>query len=906
MESNQNSYQLKQDEKVYILNTSLLGDIIKITCKNDKEEQFTGKFTLDELKSLDAILFKINSPLEAIEFLDQALSNQKVGVKEEDIEVKINIYFAIEGQFHQIDINLEKVEAEQNFSSNDAINTVGDTFAEQYTTSSNTDQFLGQNENINDLGTQFLGTENYDNVGNNTDNVINGGEINSNDIVDNLNINNLVEGITNNQYSKSNILVADLNNNFDLGLGQSEVKYGQHSVPIPSFDTNQYLNSFENTNTEQYTSNYGVTSVEPSVVPAPTIPITTDTITDQYTNLDSNVEYTGSIAEQYDYTQNTTTNTNTNTFDINEFLNTSPNTVPPVISDNNLLKSPQVLTTNKKIEYTTDKSDSIFSSPVTFSLPKRFQNKEEPIIEPTPQIDTNIQFNPEPSFDFNVNNNINNENYNYNNYNNYNYNYGTFQSQPQPDLNLYKQSTNTFQQNAYKTQSEPIKQTQFGNKLYQNQEKHTSVVNIYKSTKPVDKYQFGITLIKDDKYPTATIEKVYKTTETKEVVETQNINDERINQLEGDTNILRNDHQHLIDKLNELTGQINLYKNQLGSLERDKSSNEVDALREENMAIKRQLDELNKLRNTSAEVQMLRNQLAELDPLRRKVAEMELIKSQLRELNDLRRRIWELDGVKAQVDEMNRLKAEVSKMNDLQNQLGELNRLKRQIADAENLRKTMEESRQKYEQDMQNLRNSQRIELLKKKIADSRYDYGTKQIKIQKEEYVTVKGDIIHNMDELEMITRKINKLNHKIILNLLYKATADSDTATAFHEKCDDANSTLVLVETNSGKRFGGFTTSSWRGDCIDKKDDEAFIFSLDKMMTYDVIQGEDAIGCYPRFGPIFLGCQIRIYDNAFSKGGTTYERGLNYNTEEDYELTDGDREFGIKEIEVYEVITQ
>ena len=76
--------------------------------------------------------------------------------------------------------------------------------------------------------------------------------------------------------------------------------------------------------------------------------------------------------------------------------------------------------------------------------------------------------------------------------------------------------------------------------------------------------------------------------------------------------------------------------------------------------------------------------------------------------------------------------------------------------------------------------------------------------------------------------------------------------------------------------------------------------------MKIYENIPGELAIGCYPNYGPIFLGCQIRIYDNAFSKGGTTFEKGLNFNTQEDYELTDGERTFNVKEIEVYEVIIQ
>ena len=76
--------------------------------------------------------------------------------------------------------------------------------------------------------------------------------------------------------------------------------------------------------------------------------------------------------------------------------------------------------------------------------------------------------------------------------------------------------------------------------------------------------------------------------------------------------------------------------------------------------------------------------------------------------------------------------------------------------------------------------------------------------------------------------------------------------------------------------------------------------------MKVYENINGEKAIGCYPKFGPIFLGCQIRIYDQAFKNGGSTFKKGFNYDTDEDYVLTGGDRLFKIKEIEVYEVIAQ
>ena len=314
--------------------------------------------------------------------------------------------------------------------------------------------------------------------------------------------------------------------------------------------------------------------------------------------------------------------------------------------------------------------------------------------------------------------------------------------------------------------------------------------------------------------------------------------------------------------------------------------------------------------------------MGELNSLRQQVSQMNVLKSQLDELNNLKSKVAELNGVKSQLGELNNLRQQVGQMNLLKQQLGELNNLKQSAIESDNLRRKINELENitiQYEREIRNLRDAQNRNVNMEQNKYSEYQrisemkmrsglgMNSKQLLFEdKPQQICVKGDIIHNTDELELITRKINKLNQKLTLNLLYKATADSDKASAFHSKCDDAKSSLVLVETDKGKRFGGFTTCSWSGDCIDKKDEDAFVFSLDKMMTYDNIPGEDAIGCYPKFGPIFLGCQIRIYDNAFSKGGTTFEKGLNFNTEEDYELTGGKREFNVREIEVYEVIPQ
>ena len=166
--------------------------------------------------------------------------------------------------------------------------------------------------------------------------------------------------------------------------------------------------------------------------------------------------------------------------------------------------------------------------------------------------------------------------------------------------------------------------------------------------------------------------------------------------------------------------------------------------------------------------------------------------------------------------------------------------------------------------------------------------------------------DIIREQDEIDIVINKIAEKYPGSTYRLLYKGTRDGDGANEFHSKCDEAEKTLVIVEDNYGNRFGGFTTQDWGGQYLQKKDDEAFIFSVDKNKVYDVIPNQNAIGCYPNFGPVFFGCQIRIYDNFFSKGGTTYKKGLNYCTTEDFELTNGKQNFGVKDIEVYEVESQ
>ena len=165
---------------------------------------------------------------------------------------------------------------------------------------------------------------------------------------------------------------------------------------------------------------------------------------------------------------------------------------------------------------------------------------------------------------------------------------------------------------------------------------------------------------------------------------------------------------------------------------------------------------------------------------------------------------------------------------------------------------------------------------------------------------------IIHKYAEIDDVVSKIQDILAKgVKFTLVYKAFDIGDSAKDFHAKCDPLDMSLVLIETDKDIRFGGFTTQSWAGANQKKKDNNAFVFSLETNKIFEIFPDEPAIGCYPKFGPVFFGCQIRIYDQFFSKGGTTCHKGLNYNTDEDYELNNGEQKYLIKDIEIYKIDT-
>ena len=945
MESNTNDYQLKQGDKEYIFSTTVVGSSIRLSCKNPAGKLYSRDFTVSDLQSIDQIFNEIKSESDAIDYIDNALKIHKVGVREEEGRIKIVFYVITSGGIlNQVEIPLGLADSGSSGANLTSENNVLLNVAQNSNTQFEHPPHIGpvtedsENQYTN-VKVQAAQTKTVTNppkylptrvlpprYANSSE------QVNSSSSFVNTNMNST----SNVNYLQSSTTTTSYQNNLSSQTAPAEY----------NANNNQFLQSVPDV-TNQIFQNVSPTN-DPNTFVSPPIKgkvysSTTHTVAEAQTIFRKPAEMSpgqtdiepilrGSLLSEYE------------------------------ASHIKIVGDPKVIKTEPMREISGMGEEPITTArislaPITSNIP----NNNETTTNPT---DINQYFNQQTSENQMQTTDFNTANYMQSNpqpipslgtapdMNAFGASGTTdmnaFGATGTTDMNAFG-STTTTDMNAFgATGTSDL--NAFGSTTTTDMNAFgasgTTDMNTFGSTTTTDINAFGTTTTGND---LGALGNFGETTATNvlpsfggDMSNLQGINlgaqtgynetnltqtnyvpnnleeetrlslksqDERIIKLEGDTNLLKNEHQQLQSQLNNLSGEVNNYKN---------SQYEVNTLRAENEAIKQQLSELNILRSKAQEANILRAQLEQLTPLKQQVQEMAAVKNQLIELNALRAKLAELSNVKAQLGELNNLRQQVGQMNILKQQLDELDALRNKVADNEALKKKIEELENlklEYEEEIKVLRSAQRntnasIETNSKvnmNSAKKSSGMDSKQIMFEdKPEQICVKGDIIHNTDELEMITRRINKLNKKLTLNLIYKASADSDKASAFHSKCDDAQSSLVLVETDKGKRFGGYTTCSWKGDCIDKKDEDAFVFSLDKMKTYDNIPGEDAVGCYPKFGPIFLGCQIRIYDNAFSKGGTTYEKGLNYNTEEDFELTGGDRAFNVREIEVYEVIPQ
>jgi len=157
---------------------------------------------------------------------------------------------------------------------------------------------------------------------------------------------------------------------------------------------------------------------------------------------------------------------------------------------------------------------------------------------------------------------------------------------------------------------------------------------------------------------------------------------------------------------------------------------------------------------------------------------------------------------------------------------------------------------------------------------------------------------------------------------NLIYRASQDGFEASNFHSKCDNKQNTLVVIKSENGNVFGGYTEQSWM--CEEHEEDEDYVFKDDpKSYIFSLINSEnkplkinfsynDAIGCKKTWGPTFGGSEFDDSDiyitNQPNINDCHSNLGCSYNHPDYAEGSNvarkflaGQYHFKVSEIEVY-----
>ena len=129
-----------------------------------------------------------------------------------------------------------------------------------------------------------------------------------------------------------------------------------------------------------------------------------------------------------------------------------------------------------------------------------------------------------------------------------------------------------------------------------------------------------------------------------------------------------------------------------------------------------------------------------------------------------------------------------------------------------------------------------------------------------------------------------------------------DGDSTTAFMKKVNGKCPTLAVIKTTNGYIFGGYTTQFWKEGKV--KDENAFVFSIDKKKKYLIKQPEHATG-YNQNNYWLFGCScnaIVCYEICTNKNDNYVGNGT-YDIVEKNELNGGEKNFTVKSFEIYHV---
>ena len=852
MESKQKRYQLEQKGKKYILSIQTFQDKLRFVCievSSDKQTTYIGQFNILELTKISSVFSSVTEISEALDLFDEMIVKQKINIELKENYLNLNILIKNQNKpDEKFTIKLILFNR-----ANSGVNTQNDT--------KSTNVVINQNDSTSDynkIDENLVYSPNTENKQEPKTPTINEKNVESPVINNQIQEEQIINSPSNNiivasnyQIQSSNINTnTDINNNFSEQYIQSQnisnndninQNYEPTTNDINIISQEQYINSSEQVNNNNHGEDLNIYSPKIN--------------SDEKKNIHIDGNESSSV-DNY----------------IQQFLQSSGNVATEETSPLNLVSSNEqyIQQSQENIEL----NQQLIQDNQDYHTNLISQENQTSNIDFSPQTQNNIQINKTTETD----NSSKEMQY--------------IQQQNQIS------TTNISSQGQYIQQQDEITPTINSIENYIPQTTNTNITTQNEYYQSIQQP----TTINSNTITTTTNQTQYIqipttkiTTQKQYIIQNQPLETQALNYNITENQIKKvkkiKNEKIILPLLPQQQEQPKIEENNYESSAQIYSEPIQQPIMPQPQIIVQDNPELETLRNENArlkeEINLLKNQMQIY------INENETLKTKTIVKSEIQNNSQEILLLKQEIE---RLRIELARFNEYKIQKEEeidilniqIQKLLKRIKELERINEDLRAYIAKISQMKSGENNAEQIDALC--IQDTRLEI--------------IRGDIIENAKELELLTRRIcNNKYKKISLNLIYKAIIDSDRANVFHNKCDSAKMTLVLVKSGNDKRFGGFTSCNWEGNSIEKKDENAFVFSLDNLKIYNIISGEGAIGCYPNFGPVFLGCQIRIYDQFFRNGGTTFEKGVNYETKEDFELTGGLRKFDIKDIEVYSV---
>lgn len=153
-----------------------------------------------------------------------------------------------------------------------------------------------------------------------------------------------------------------------------------------------------------------------------------------------------------------------------------------------------------------------------------------------------------------------------------------------------------------------------------------------------------------------------------------------------------------------------------------------------------------------------------------------------------------------------------------------------------------------------------------------------------------MKFEVKKSLEDYEKMEKR------KIMSKLLYKASVDGDDYKIFHKKCDNKGQTVTIINSEQNRLFGIYALENWDIDQEKRRQESAYLFSLD-MRTYFF---SGLFPSYKDYGPNF-GYEERFY---------LYVSNLCLHNNKSYidnyykQINNGVNHFKIKDYEVFSIM--